>query len=93
MLGAGLHPCSHVQECVWLQTIGVTAADQRFPGLGVTEKSSHPSSCLQGGRSPPPKTNLAKRNDIVSPKSSSSLPLDFIPVGNSFQPKTSSPGL
>lgn len=57
---------SRVQECVWLQTIGVTAVHQKLPGLGVAERSSHPSSCLQGDVPPPPKTNPAKGFDIFS---------------------------
>lgn len=61
-----LRAFSRVQECVCLQTIGVTAAHQKLPGLGVAERSSHPSCCLQGDVLPPSTTSPAKGFDIFS---------------------------
>lgn len=88
-----LCPVSRVQECVWLQTIGVTAANQRLPGLGVAEsREVLPSILFLQGRPRPSSKDPAKGNDIFSPKSSSPLPQALIPVGSSFQPKTSARG-
>lgn len=83
-LESHLRPFSQVQECVWLQTIGVTAVNGRLPGLGVTERSSHPSSSLWGvGTSSFLQRPVQPRGMIAFPQRTSFLPS---PLFFSFPP-------